>query len=241
MKPIRIFLADDHPGFVAGIRAELEQELDMEVVGVAHSGADVLDGISTTRPDVLLLDMELPDKSGVEIARHLQRSGSSVLVLPISGFSDPEYVFGVLELGAAGYMTKDESLKDIVEAVRKVAQGGAYVSSLVALNVVGTQKKRRKKASERSARLQELDALGISATLLETLKLVAQGYNNRQIGEMRFRSEHTIRNHVDKLRTLIGVSWRPELVAWVWRQGVMDLEVEDANPAAAIPRDPDEA
>lgn len=227
MNPIRIVLADDHPAFIAGIRVEIEKEDDMTVVGEANNGVDALRLVREEEPDILLLDMEMPGLSGLEVARQLHADGTAALILPLSGFRDPEYVYGVLENGAAGYMTKDESLRDIVEAVRKVVQGGVHISSRVAVEIVDEQRRKTKAVAETVKLKAYLKELGVTATLLRILKLVAEGYNNQQIAEMVFRSEHTVRNQVDRLKELVGVRWRPALVAWAWKHGIVNVELED--------------
>lgn len=237
MNPIRILLADDHPAFMAGVQSELEKQEDMVVVGRAHSGREALRMVATCQPDILLLDMQLPDLSGVDVARQLQQSGSPVLVLPLSGFSDPEYVTGVLEQGAAGYMTKDESLADIVGAVRKVARGGVHISSRVALNIVHEHQRRVRVESRRERAMAELRELGVTPAQLQVLHLIAEGLNNRQIGDHLNRSEHTVRNHVDRLREALGVQWRPEMVAWAWRHGVVEIDVESYTSYYTRPPD----
>jgi DNA-binding NarL/FixJ family response regulator len=234
MNPIRILLADDHPAFMAGVQAELEKEEDMVVVGRAHSGLEALRLVRELAPDILLLDMQLPDLSGVEVAQRLREHHSPVLVLPLSGFSDPEYVTGVLEHGAAGYMTKDESIGDIVKAVRKVARGGVHISARVAFNIVSERQRRARTEARFERAMAELRQLGVTPTLLEVLRLIAEGLNNKQIADRLSRSEHTIRNHVDKLRDLLGVQWRPEVVAWAWRQGIMEIDVAEYTTYFAL-------
>lgn len=228
--PIRIVLADDHPGFRAGIRTELERESDIEVVGEAGSGSEAIALARDKKPNVLLLDMELPDLTGVEVAQRVEKENIDVLILPLSGFRDPEYVFALLESGAAGYMTKDESLEDIVTAIRTVAKGGVYVSPRVAVDIVEEKRQQRKETSREERLRRELIDLGINSTLLEVLHHVAKGLSNKEIAKKLDRSEHTVRNHVDKLRSIANEKWRPALVAWAWRHGVMDIdpsEVED--------------
>lgn len=224
---IRILLADDHPGFRAGVRTELEKEKDMSVVGEAATGVQALKLVRELQPRVLLLDMEMPDMNGVEVAEQIQAEKIDVLVLPLSGFRDPEYVFALLESGAAGYMTKDESLQNIVKAIRTIARGGVYVSSRVAVEIVD-EKRQQKRETTREERLkQELHDIGMTAALLEVLHLLARGFSNKEIGRHLDRSEHTIRNHVDKLRTITGEKWRPALVAWAWRRGIMDVSPDE--------------
>ncbi len=228
MEQISIILADDHPAYSAGIRAGIEKEDDMVVVGEANNGRDALRLARELEPGVLLLDMQLPIISGLRVARQLHDEASPVLVMPLSGFSDPEYVFGVLENGAAGYMTKDESINDIINAVRRVARGGVYVSPRVAIEVVNEQRRRKRTASELEKTRSRIAELGITPPLLKVMKLVAEGHNNRTISEIVCRSEHTIRNQVDKLKSLTGVQWRPALVAWSWKNDVLHM-IEDGE------------
>src|SRR5947207_4195665 len=123
MSAIRVVLVDDHPVVRAGIRHLLEQAPDLTVAGEASDGVEALHLAAELAPDVLLLDMELPGLSGVEVARRLQAAGSPVRVLALSAHDDPQYIFGLLTSGAAGYLTKDEAPQTIVEAVRGVARG----------------------------------------------------------------------------------------------------------------------
>jgi len=224
MNEIEIVLADDHPTFLAGIRSALEDEPDLVIVGEAETGEQALSLTRTLQPNVLILDMDLPGISGVEVAKVLREDGFQGNILPLSGYSDPEYVFGVLENGASGYVTKNEPIAVIVKAVRNVAYGGVHISSKVAFEIIDERRRQYKKKKEPQDVTAEFLKIGITPTQLSVLKYVAEGFNNHKIAQLLNRSEHTIRNHIAALRNITGVRWRPELVAWAWQRGIMDIE-----------------
>ena len=120
---IRVVLADDHPVVRGGIRTLLEKAPGVTVVGEASSGREALGLVEKLAPDVLLLDMEMPGGTGREVARWLQERAASVKVLALSAYDDEEYLFGLLDSGAAGYLTKDEAPDINIEAVQGVARG----------------------------------------------------------------------------------------------------------------------
>jgi DNA-binding NarL/FixJ family response regulator len=123
MRPIRVALADDHQVVRIGVRTMLEKAPDIVVVGEASDGAGALCLVAELAPDILLLDVEMPGMTGIEVARRLQASGSPVRVLALSAYDDAQYIAGLLASGAAGYLTKDEAIELIVDAVRGVARG----------------------------------------------------------------------------------------------------------------------
>ena len=123
MAPIRVALADDHAAIRTGVRNRLETAPDIVVVGEASDGAEALRMVEELAPDVLLLDVEMPGMTGVEVASRLQARGSPVRILALSAYDDEQYISGMLANGAAGYLTKEESLERVAEAVRGVARG----------------------------------------------------------------------------------------------------------------------
>jgi DNA-binding NarL/FixJ family response regulator len=122
MRPIRVALADDHPVVRIGVRSMLEKAPDIVVVGEASDGAGALCLVAELAPDILLLDVEMPGMTGIEVARQLQASGSPVRILALSAYDDAQYIAGLLASGAAAYLTKDQAIEMIVEAVRGVAK-----------------------------------------------------------------------------------------------------------------------
>jgi two-component system, NarL family, response regulator DegU len=123
MKAIRVILADDHAVLRMGIRNLLTRSTDIEVIGEAGNGVEAVRLVEELKPDILLLDMEMPGIDGVEVARRLRDVGSPTRVVALSAYNDKHYILSMLELGAAGYLVKDEAPQNIIEAVHSVAQG----------------------------------------------------------------------------------------------------------------------
>jgi DNA-binding NarL/FixJ family response regulator len=215
MKPIRVVLADDHPVVRSGIRTLLEKAPDIAVIGEASDGYEALRLVAELQPDVLLLDMELPRMMGLEVAQRLQAEGSPVRILVLSAYDDEQYIFGLLSSGAVGYMTKDEALSNLIDAVRGVAQGEAgWLSRRATARVMQRKLAGTKPATDQAALL--------SARERQVIQLVARGYPNEQIAETLNISDGTVKNHVTNIYGKLGVRTRAEAVAWAWKQGLVD-------------------
>ena len=211
---IRVVIADDHHITRAGIRSALEHVPDIAVIGEASDGAEAYHLAQALKPDVLLLDVEMPRMTGVEVAAQLRKLGSPVRILVLSAYDDEEYVYGLLDTGAAGYLMKEEANPDlIVEALRGVAHddGDLWISSSLATQLI--QRKLKRKPTHTGM---------LSERELAVLKLVALGHDNQAIADMLFISKHTVKNHIDKIKNQkIGVRTRTELAAWAWQQGLV--------------------
>ncbi len=217
--PIKVLLADDHPPLRAGMRARLEQEEDITVIGEASNGREALKLAKALQPHLLVLDMEMPEMTGLEVATKLQDDGEAIRVLVLSAYEDPEYITKLLESGAvAGYLTKSESLDTIVAAVRGVSKGEeGWLSREVAAALM---KQRRGPSRKVDSSLQQL-----SRRELEVLQLIAKGFNNMQIGEELFIAESTVKKHVSNIYMKLELNTRAEVTAWAWKNGI----VEDSN------------
>ena len=136
MEKIRVVIADDHTVMRVGIRNILSRSNEINVVGEASNGAEAIDLIDDLKPDVLILDMEMPVMDGVEVARRLQASGSPVRILVLSAYDDRQYILEMLNMGASGYLIKDEAPEVIVDAVRGIAKGEkGWISRKAAVRV----------------------------------------------------------------------------------------------------------
>lgn len=212
MGVIRILLADDHPVVREGIRNRLDGEEDCLVVGEAVNGDEAISLARRLCPDVVLLDVAMPGPGVVPVLEVLRQKVPAAKVLVVSAFDDDKYIFGTLAAGAAGYALKGERLSTLVEAVRTVARGEAWLSPRVAAKVT------HRALGERTG------AAGTPFTgrEREVLELMAQGKENAEIAASLVISEQTVKFHVGNIYTKMGVSSRTAAVVeairngWVW-------------------------
>jgi DNA-binding NarL/FixJ family response regulator len=206
MEKIRIVVADDHPVARAGIRKFLEKQPDMQVVGEAASGEEALELVEEHKPDVLLLDMELPGLRGTDVARRLKSSGSTVRVLALSTYDNRQFILGLLASGAAGYLIKEEVPETIIDAVRGVARGEqGWVSRRVAAKMATWMQMDRSTETELTERE------------IEVLRLVVAGKTNQEIGFSLGISPRTVEKHIDSVYSKLGVSSRVEAAVFAVR------------------------
>lgn len=198
MSSIRVLLADDHPIVRDGIRNLLADSMGIEVVGEAEDGAEAYQKVLDLTPDVLLLDMELPEINGVDLTRKLVEEGVAVKILALSSYSDRGYIAEMLALGASGYLIKDEVPKNIVNAIRGVAQGEqGWVSREVAaiLSQLAISDRSDDNLTERE---------------MEVLAEVVAGKTNREIAYALEISEKTVEKHLNNVFEKLDVRSRVE-------------------------------
>jgi two-component system response regulator DevR len=199
--PIRVFLLDDHEIVREGVRALLEGTDGIEVVGEAGTAADALARMPPAHPDVAILDVQLPDGSGVEVCRDVRSAHPEISCLMLTSFSDDEALFEAVVAGAAGYLLKQVRGTDIVDAVRRVAAGQSLLDPTLVGRVM-ERVRRPPKEDERLARLTGQER--------KILALIAEGLTNRQIAERMFLAEKTVKNYVSNLLAKLGMERRTQ-------------------------------
>ena len=205
---VRIFLVDDHEVVRRGVRDLLETHDDLEVVGDAATVHEALARIPSLKPDVAIVDMQLPDGNGVEVCREVRSRDESIKCLILTSFADDEALFDSIMAGASGYLLKQIRGSDLVDGVRRVASGQSLLDPVVTARVLERIRKGPEE-DERLARLTEQER--------KILDLIAEGLTNRQIGERLFLAEKTVKNYVSNLLSKLGMERRTEAAVFAAR------------------------
>jgi two-component system response regulator DegU len=207
MPDTRVLIADDHPVVCKGIRNLLETGAGISVIGEAHTGLEAIQMTASLNPDILLLDMELPDLSGVEVLKQITEAGIETRVLGLSSYDDNEFISQLLYFGASGYLLKDEVPEQIIEAVQGVARGETgWVSRKVAAKL--GQILRKDQESDKKLTAREMDVL----------RLIVEARTNGEIGVALGISEKTVEKHLDTIFRKLGVSSRVEAAVLAVRE-----------------------
>ena len=202
---IRVFLLDDHEVVRRGLAELLGLEADLEVVGEAGSAAEAQHRIPAARPDVAVLDVRLPDGSGVEVCREVRSSMPDVRCLMLTSYADDEALFDAIMAGASGYVLKDIRGNDLVEAIRAVASGKSLLDPVATQRVL----ERLRDGQKTDDRLEAL-----TDQERRILDLIGEGLTNRQIGERMHLAEKTVKNYVSSLLAKLGMERRTQAAAF---------------------------
>jgi two-component system response regulator DevR len=205
---VRVFLLDDHEVVRRGVRDLLEAEDDFVVVGEAGTAEEARQRIPATNPDVAVLDVRLPDGSGVEVCRDVRSLRPGLACIMLTSFSDDEALFEAIMAGAAGYVLKQVSGSNLIDAVRQVASGQSLLDPKVTARVL----ERLRRGPDEDERLK-----GITDQERRILNFLADGKTNRQIAEEMFLAEKTVKNYVSNLLSKMGMSRRTEAAVYAAR------------------------
>jgi len=218
---ITIVIVDDHPVVRAGMRTILDAASDIVVAAEGASGHGALRLVEQHKPDVLALDVNLPDMNGIEVTRQLHRQGAETAILILTVHDDKQTVFGILENGATGYVLKDEALETLADAIRAAARGESWLSPAVAQQVV------RRAVGKPPAEPHEPPPLPLTPRETEVLCLLAQGLNNATIAERLVVTKRTVQNHVSNVYGKLGVTTRTQAALVAIRHGIAQVTPAD--------------
>jgi two-component system response regulator DevR len=204
----RVFLLDDHDVVRQGLRALIEGDNDMQVVGEAGTAADALSRIPSTRPNVAVLDIRLPDGDGIEVCREVRSRHPQVSCLMLTSFSDDEALFSAIMAGASGYLLKQIRGADLVDAIRRVGNGESLLDPAVTGQVL---------ERVRTQTVEEDPLSDLTEQERKILDHIAEGKTNRQIAEDMFLAEKTVKNYVSNMLAKLGMNRRTEAAAYAAR------------------------
>jgi two-component system NarL family response regulator len=216
-EPIRVLIVDDHALFRRGLQMVLESESDIDVVGEATDGDEALERAEATTPDVVLMDVRMPKRSGIDATRMIKEVLPSTQILMLTISDEEADLYEAIKAGAAGYLLKEISIDEVSNAVRAVHQGQSLISPSMASKLLNEFASMVKRQDERT----QLPGPRLTDRELEVLKLVAKGLNNRDIGQELFISENTVKNHVRNILEKLHLHSRMEAVVYAVREKLL--------------------
>ncbi|GGF56516.1 DNA-binding response regulator [Marmoricola endophyticus] len=217
-EPIRVVVVDDQELFRRGLTMLLGVEPDIEVVGEAGDGAAAAELAASVAPDVVLLDVRMPKRSGLEACVEIKELVPTARIIMLTMSDEEGDLYDAVKNGASGYLLKDASIDEVAQAVRVVAEGQSLISPSMAVKLLDEFKE-----MSRSGRAEEVPGPRLTARELEVLRLVATGLANRDIAGQLFISENTVKNHVRNILEKLQLHSRMEAVMYAVREKILDL------------------
>ena len=215
MKSIRVLLADDHKLIRAGLRLVVDQQPDLSVVGEADDGRQAVELAKSLKPNVVVMDIGMPNLNGIEAARQIGEMDPGAAVVMLSMHSDESYVLRALSAGARAYLLKDSATTDLVQAIHAVAEGKSFFSPAVSKVLLQDyMRKLRRSGAEDSYDL-------LSPREREVLQLVAEGKSNKEVASLLNLSVYTVETHRAKIMQKLDLKGVPELILYAVRKGII--------------------
>ncbi len=213
MTSIRILVADDHPVVRDGLVALLSTQSDFMVVGQASTGSELITNVEIARPDVVLLDLEMPELHGVEALTRVTTEHPGLKVLVFTAYDDDERMIAAVQAGAQGYMLKGSARDEVFAAIRAICKGGTHLQPEAASRLM----------REDSSEAQELDASRLTARELEVLELLAKGMTNKEIAAKLVITVRTVKFHVSSIMRKLDAGNRTEAVLTAAERGIIEM------------------
>lgn len=215
-KTVRIVIADDHAIVREGIRLILQSQPDLEVVGEAATGREAVDLVSQHRPDLVLMDLAMPDLSGMEATAAIKSQHPEVQVLVLTMHDSQEQFYKVLQAGASGYVLKGSNKNDLLGAIRLVSEGGVYLHPMLATRLIRDYLHRVESDGAPSNQLTEREET--------VLRLIAEGHTSREIADALAVSPSTVERDRTSIMTKLGLHSRADLIKYAIRRGIVELD-----------------
>ncbi len=214
---IKVLLVDDQDILVEGLKMILGKEMDFCITGTASNGKKAYEQCKWNRPDVVLMDIKMPEVNGVEATGLIKKDFPEIKIIVLTTFNDDEYIYEALKNGASGYLLKDAPPQEISKAIRTVYNGGALIQAEVAVKVLDkfselAKAKPKRQEDPRTALLTEREA--------EICRLIAEGMNNQEIADRLFLSEGTVKNHLTRILIKLDLRDRTQLAVFTIKNGV---------------------
>ncbi len=223
MEPIRILLADDHTLFRKGIRTILEQMNDLKVEGEAASGREAIALAQELVPDVILMDIKMPEVSGIEATRHILQENPHIGVILVTMFDDPESVFAGMRAGARGYVLKEAEPEELRRAIDAAQRGEVMLCPIIAEKVL------EHFGSDAKPRQPGMPYEQLTQRELQVLQLAADGLSNKEIAQKLVISEKTVKNHIANIFSKLNVNDRTQAVLYALRKGLVAMTPGDGG------------
>jgi NarL family two-component system response regulator LiaR len=208
---IRVLIADDHSLVREGLRALISSEPGIEVVGEAADGEEAMRQVRSLQPDVILLDLVMPRKGGIEAIREITRENPQARILVLTSFADDDKVFSAIKAGALGYLLKDSSPQELLQAIRHVYQGESSLDPTIALKLI----REFKRPSELPSTSDSTVERALTEREMQVLSLVAQGLTNQEIAESLGIGERTVRTHVGNILAKLHLANRTQAALYI--------------------------
>ena len=219
-EPIRVLIVDDHALFRRGLVMVLEQEKDIDLVGEAGDGAEAVNIAQDTMPDVVLMDVRMPRRGGIEATSQIKALAPHIKILMLTISDEEADLYDAIKAGASGYLLKEISIEEVANAIRQVYAGQSMISPSMASKLLTEFATMVKKTDEKPAAAQPR----LTEREMEVLRLVAKGRNNRDIAKELFISENTVKNHIRNILEKLHLHSRMQAVVYAVREKLLEIQ-----------------